>query len=91
MNFYPLNLTGTSIQQANYQVKIGWGKTKLSVVFINYWGEDGTIMKQTLHIYTRVSTISQKDEGTSLDEQKRLGIAKAKELGIGGEVLCYIW
>ena len=43
-------------------------------------------MKETLHIYTRVSTISQKDEGTSLDEQKRLGIAKAKELGMVPEI-----
>ena len=39
-------------------------------------------MKETLHIYTRVSTLSQKDEGTSLDEQKRLGKEKAKELGM---------
>ena len=43
-------------------------------------------MKETLHIYTRVSTLSQKDEGTSLDEQKRLGKEKAKELGMLSEV-----
>lgn len=43
-------------------------------------------MKEVLYIYTRVSTTSQKDEGTSLDEQKRLGIAKAKELGMDYEV-----
>ena len=35
-------------------------------------------MKETLHIYTRVSTLSQKDEGTSLDEQKRLGKRKQR-------------
>ena len=43
-------------------------------------------MKEILYIYTRVSTTSQKEEGTSLDEQKRLGIAKAKELGMDYEV-----
>lgn len=43
-------------------------------------------MKEVLYIYTRASTKSQKDEGTSLDEQKRLGIAKAKELGMDYEV-----
>ena len=38
-------------------------------------------MKQTLHIYTRVSTRVQDTEGTSLDTQKELGIKKAGELG----------
>ena len=36
----------------------------------------------TLHIYTRVSTSFQEEEGTSLDTQKELGIKKAKELGM---------
>lgn len=41
------------------------------------------IMKeQTLHIYTRVSTSIQEVEGTSLDNQKNLGIKKSHELGL---------
>jgi DNA invertase Pin-like site-specific DNA recombinase len=36
-------------------------------------------MKNTLHIYTRVSSSAQ-EEGTSLDNQKNLGIKKAEEL-----------
>jgi len=35
---------------------------------------------KTLHIYTRVSTSVQANEGTSLDTQQRLGEAKAKQL-----------
>ena len=38
-------------------------------------------MTETLHIYTRVSTTAQEDEGTSLDSQREIGLAKAKELG----------
>lgn len=34
-----------------------------------------------LHIYTRVSTVSQQVEGTSLNTQLEFGIRKAKELG----------
>jgi len=39
-------------------------------------------MKDTLHIYSRVSTRVQEEEGTSLDMQKREGEKKAKELGM---------
>ena len=39
-------------------------------------------MKDTLHIYTRVSTKIQDEDGTSLDTQKELGIKKSKELGM---------
>ena len=35
----------------------------------------------TLYIYTRVSTSSQEEDGTSLDTQKELGIKKSQELG----------
>lgn len=35
----------------------------------------------TLHIYTRVSTVAQRDEGTSLQTQLDLGKKKAKALG----------
>ena len=35
----------------------------------------------TLHIYTRVSTVVQETDGTSLDTQMELGIKKAGELG----------
>lgn len=36
---------------------------------------------KTLYIYTRVSTSTQEEEGTSLENQTELGIKKAKELG----------
>ena len=42
-------------------------------------------MKETLHIYTRVSTAAQED-GASLDTQKDIGIAKSKELGMTHKV-----
>lgn len=42
--------------------------------------------KQTLHVYTRVSTEVQATEGTSLDTQKDLGVAKADELGFNHKV-----
>lgn len=35
---------------------------------------------KTLHIYTRVSTSVQANEGTSLDTQQQLGVKKAKQL-----------
>ena len=35
----------------------------------------------TLYIYSRVSTSSQEEDGTSLETQKELGIKKSKELG----------
>jgi DNA invertase Pin-like site-specific DNA recombinase len=38
-------------------------------------------MNTTLHIYTRVSSVIQQEEGTSLENQKQLGIKKAGELG----------
>ena len=37
-------------------------------------------MKPTLHIYTRVSSLLQQEDGTSLDSQRMLGIKKAGEL-----------
>lgn len=39
----------------------------------------------TLHIYTRVSTVAQADQGTSLDFQLELGTKKASELGFAFE------
>ena len=41
---------------------------------------------ETLHIYTRVSTQTQQDEGTSLETQKDMGIQKAKDLGFKHKV-----
>ena len=41
---------------------------------------------KTLHIYTRVSTFSQAEKGTSLESQRDLGIKKAKELRFNYEV-----
>lgn len=43
-------------------------------------------MKETLHIYTRVSTVSQEEEGTSLDTQLELGIQRANKLGMENKV-----
>lgn len=37
--------------------------------------------EQMLHIYVRVSTQAQQDQGTSLDSQRELGVKKAEELG----------
>jgi len=37
---------------------------------------------ETLHIYTRVSTAAQRDDGTSLVTQLEQGKAKAKQLGL---------
>ena len=39
-------------------------------------------MSDTLHIYTRVSTSAQEDDGTSLDTQRDLGTKKARDLGM---------
>ena len=43
-------------------------------------------MKETLHIYTRVSTTVQEDDGTSLDTQKQLGIERSKKMGMNYKV-----
>ena len=40
----------------------------------------------TLHIYTRVSSITQAEQGTSLETQLELGIKKANELGFDYKV-----
>jgi DNA invertase Pin-like site-specific DNA recombinase/DNA-binding transcriptional ArsR family regulator len=39
-------------------------------------------MTETLHIYTRVSTKIQDEDGTSLDTQKDFGVEKSKDLGM---------
>lgn len=38
-------------------------------------------MSDILHIYTRVSSLAQEEQGTSLDNQKNEGIKRAKDLG----------
>jgi DNA invertase Pin-like site-specific DNA recombinase len=38
-------------------------------------------IQETLHVYTRVSTQKQKDDGTSLETQEELGRKRAKDLG----------
>ena len=43
-------------------------------------------MSETLHIYTRVSSTTQEEKGSSLDSQKELGIQKSKELGFDYQV-----
>jgi len=39
------------------------------------------LASNTLHIYTRVSSLAQAEHGTSLESQRELGIKKATELG----------
>jgi site-specific DNA recombinase len=39
-------------------------------------------LSDTLHIYTRVSSAAQQDDGTSLETQREQGVKKAKELGM---------
>ena len=41
--------------------------------------------KSILHIYTRVSTVNQENDGTSLDSQLKFGKEKAKSLGMDFE------
>jgi DNA invertase Pin-like site-specific DNA recombinase len=43
-------------------------------------------MVDVLHIYTRVSTATQEEDGTSLDTQLELGIERAKKLGMDHRV-----
>ena len=43
-------------------------------------------MTNILHIYTRVSSTIQQEEGTSLENQKKMGIKKAIELGFDYKV-----
>ena len=45
-----------------------------------------TSADKTLHIYTRVSTVAQAEQGTSLESQHDLGVKKAKELGFAFKV-----
>lgn len=45
-----------------------------------------TEKKETLHIYTRVSTDAQEEKGTSLEYQRELGIKAAKRLGMKHQV-----
>jgi len=42
--------------------------------------------KKVLHIYTRVSTVAQEEEGTSLETQLESGIARANRLGMDYKV-----
>ncbi len=37
-------------------------------------------LQETLHVYTRVSTLKQKEEGTSLETQEELGRKRASDL-----------
>jgi DNA invertase Pin-like site-specific DNA recombinase len=41
-----------------------------------------SVADETLHIYTRVSTAAQRDEGTSLQTQLEQGKQRAKQLGL---------
>ena len=43
--------------------------------------ERSSILSETMHIYTRVSTVAQADEGMSLDIQRDIGITRAEQLG----------
>lgn len=48
--------------------------------------ERWSILSDILHIYTRVSTLAQADEGKSLDFQRELGVARAKQLGFAYKI-----
>ena len=43
-------------------------------------------MTEILHIYSRVSSSSQEEEGTGLDEQRESRIQRSKELGFEFEI-----
>ena len=43
-------------------------------------------MTEILHIYTRVSTTSQEEEGTSLDTQLELGVQRSEKLGMSYKI-----
>jgi DNA invertase Pin-like site-specific DNA recombinase len=43
--------------------------------------ERSLTLSETLHVYTRVSTVAQADEGMSLEVQRDIGIARAQSLG----------
>jgi len=43
-------------------------------------------MKETLHIYTRVSSLIQEEEGTSLKTQREIGIELSNKLGMKYQV-----
>lgn len=47
---------------------------------------DSYDISKTLHIYTRVSSAAQAEQGTSLESQRDLGIDKAKQLGFDYKV-----
>jgi DNA invertase Pin-like site-specific DNA recombinase len=42
--------------------------------------------RETLHIYTRVSTVAQAEHGTSLQSQQELGVRKAEQLGFNHKI-----
>ncbi len=42
--------------------------------------------RETLHIYTRVSTVAQAEHGTSLQSQQELGVRKAEHLGFNHKI-----
>lgn len=44
------------------------------------------ILSEILHIYTRVSTVAQEEDGTSLETQREQGIRKSDELGFDHKV-----
>ena len=43
-------------------------------------------MSEVLHIYTRVSTVAQADEGMSLDIQREIGLQRARQLGFDTKI-----
>jgi site-specific DNA recombinase len=49
-------------------------------------GEKVEDPSKTLHIYSRVSSLAQANEGTSLDTQQQLGVKKAKQLKFGSRL-----
>jgi DNA invertase Pin-like site-specific DNA recombinase len=64
-----------------FDIKDNGDERQSLTVALNETSGDGERMKQTLHIYTRVSSTAQQEDGTSLESQNQLGVRKAVELG----------
>jgi len=58
----------------------------MSLIFKETFVADTFPVDSTLHIYTRVSTVVQAEQGTSLDSQLELGLKRANDLGFGFKV-----
>ena len=72
------------LEKNNFLNDKNYASSKLRNFIIQ--GKSKILIKEKLHIYTRVSSRIQDTDGTSLDTQKRLGIEKSKQLGFSYKV-----